>query len=114
VYLNPFSYAAEKFSAARRGLMAPNPSGEAASFAGAFHECWLGLKDIDRQLLDDNARRWIGVIERTMDTSGISDPRERGTWTIKAEALSEIQMHDFSSAVDELAEWFRRFESSAN
>jgi len=105
-----YGCAAEKLSAARRILMAPHPRGEAASYADAFHECMLGLKDIDRDDLDDNARTWMATVERTMDTADIDDPSKRGTWIIKAEMLTVDEMTQYSHAVDELAHWFdRRF-----
>ncbi len=103
-----FRYAAEKLGAARRGLMLPHPKGEAESIAYAFHECLLGLKDIPRDDLDAGARSWVTSIERLMDTEGISDPSERGTWKLKAESLTVDEKTELSRSVDELAEWFDR------
>jgi hypothetical protein len=100
-----FRYAAEKLSAARRTLMAPHPRGEAESYAGAFHECMLGLRDHGVGDFDDSARPWYETVVRTMDTKGIHDPDGRGTWVMKAEQLSVDERVDFSSAVDELAYW---------
>lgn len=102
---NKYRYAAEKLSAARWTLMAPHPQGEASSFAAAFHECMLGLRDLRPEDLDDSARLWLATIERTMDTTGIEDPSGPGTWTIKAERLSVDERLEFSSAVDGLADW---------
>jgi hypothetical protein len=100
-----FRYLAEKLSAARRNLMAPHPLGEAASFAGAFHECMLGLMDHGPEDFDDTSRPWYETIRRTMDTTGIQPSGERGTWEIKAEGLTVDEKLDFSGAVDELAYW---------
>lgn len=101
-----YGYPAEKFRTARRILMAPHPNGEADSFARAFHECDLGLRDVCSDDLDDNARSWVRTIRQTMDTTGIDDPQGRGKWFIKAERLSIEEKSRFSSAVDELADWF--------
>jgi hypothetical protein len=43
-----------------------------------------------------------------MDTSGIEDPGEAGTFRLKAETLTDDQKGDLSRAVDELASWFDR------
>ena len=100
-----YCYPAEKLAAARRALMSPHPAGEARSYASAFHECMLGLKEVSSEDLDDNARRWRGTIDSCMNDEGIEDPQGRGTWEIKAERLTESQRFAFSGAVDELAHW---------
>jgi hypothetical protein len=87
-------------------LMAPFPKGEAFSFAMAFHECHLGLRDIRSDDLDDSARSWVSTITRLMDTASIDDPHSRGTWLLKAERLSIDEKSEFSQAVDSLADWF--------
>jgi hypothetical protein len=102
-----FSYAAEKFGAARRGLMLPHPKGESQSVAGAFHECSLGLKDLPRQALDENARKWVGELEELMNTDGIPED-SRGAWYMKAERLTVEEKFTLSGVVDELADWFDR------
>lgn len=99
-------YPAEKLAAARRILKAPHPNGEADSFAHAFHECDLGLRDMRAEDLDDSARSWLRTIKQAMDTTGIDDPQGRGRWFVKAEKLSIEEKSRFSSAVDELADWF--------
>ena len=101
-----YRYAAEKLAAARRALMAPHPDGEADSFGHAFHECDFGLHDMQFDKLDDNARSWVMTIRETMNTTGIDDPQDRGTWFLKAERLSADDKCRFSRAVDELADWF--------
>jgi hypothetical protein len=102
-----WGYPAEKFSAARRMLLLPHPSGEAQSLASAFHECLRGLDRIPRDDLDANARAWVGTVERTMDDTGIEDPDgERGTWFVKAQGLTDQEKQQFSDAVDHLASWF--------
>lgn len=103
-----FSYAAEKLSAARRSLMLPHSQGEAGSIASSFHECSLGLKDIQDEDLDDFAREWVAKIKELMDTKEISDPSDRGAWHIKAEQLTVDQQYELSRSVDELAFWFKR------
>ncbi len=89
--------------------MLPHPNGEAASLAGAFFDCDLGLKRVPRDDLDTDARTWVATIEQMMDTTGIDDPGGvRGTWYIKAKQLSDDEKQKFSHAVDELASWFHR------
>lgn len=102
-----YGYALEKLAAARRILMAPHPRGEAASYAGAFHECLLGLNRLPHDDLDRNARAWVDTIKEAMDTEGIEDPSGRSAWTIKAEQLSDDERGAFSRAVDDLADWLR-------
>ncbi len=103
-----FSYQAETFSSARRSLMLPHPKGEAQSIAGAFHECSLGLHDLQTNDLDENVRDWLNKLEDLMDTSGIEDTSGRGTWGLKAEQLTEEQKFELSRVIDELAHWFDR------
>jgi hypothetical protein len=43
-----------------------------------------------------------------MDTAGIDDPNDQGTWLLKAERLSLEEKAEFSEAVDSLADWFQR------
>jgi len=92
--------------------MAPHPRGEAESFAAAFHECQLGLRDVWPDDLDDNARSWVSTIRRLMDTTGIDDSEGRGTSLLKAERLTIEEKYHFSRAVDALAHWFHeRFKA---
>jgi hypothetical protein len=106
-----YSYPAEKFSVARHCLMLPHPKGEAESIMHAFHECSLGLHDLDRDGLDDNARKWVRKLEELMSTDGLDDPSGRGLWVIKAERLSINDKIELSRVVDELACWFDRANS---
>jgi hypothetical protein len=103
-----WSYPAEKFFAARRMLMLPHSEGEAESLKYAFAEIDHGLRRIPRDDLDADARAWVATIEEAMDTAGIEDPDGLGTWYLKAGRLSHDQKRQFSNAVDELANWFRR------
>jgi hypothetical protein len=103
-----FSYPSEKFSAARRCLMLPHTHGETEDIANAFHECSLGLHDLDHEKLDDHSSKWVNKIRELMDTSVIQDRSGRGKWLIKAEQLTEEQKIELSKAVDELANWFDR------
>ena len=88
--------------------MLPHPRGEAASISSAFHECSLGLHELDRQDVDDNAAQWLRQLDDLMNTDGLEDPHEKGTWLVKAEQLSEDQKFDLSRIIDELAHWFDR------
>lgn len=107
--MNKFAYAAEKFAAARRNLMLPHTQGEAESIKHAFHECDLGLRELDRDALDESASAWVRELEGLMDTSGLTDPTgERGTWAIKAEQLTVDEKIELSQLVDSLACWFAR------
>jgi hypothetical protein len=104
---NDYLYAAEKLSAARRALMLPHSEGEAYSIMMAFEECGHGLSQLDRESLRDEARQWVDTISDLMDTTGIDDPGQRGTWVIKGERMSIDEKLDLSSAVDQLASWLR-------
>lgn len=103
-----FEYAASKFSTARRILMLPHPHGEADSIADAFHECHLGLKDIDRGQLDDSARDWVATLDELMNTEGFADESGVGLWRVKAATFGVDDLLDLSMAVDELQHWFDR------
>lgn len=101
-----FSYPAEKFNQARSCLMLPHSRGEAASIGNAFHECHLGLHNLDTDSIDDTADGWIRKLEDFMDTSGISDSSDSGHWQLKAEQFSTDQKIELSHVIDELAHWF--------
>jgi hypothetical protein len=105
---HPFGYQSEKFSLARRAIMIPFPRGEAQGIADAFLACHLGLMDLKRELLDDNAREWVETVERAMDTSGIEDPQHLGTFFVKASRMSVDEQREFANAIDELAHYFHR------
>lgn len=110
----PFGYQSEKFKAARAALMLPHPKGESQSLFNAFIECDQGIRDLEAKgcdensLGDDQARGWFREIKEFMDSSGLSDPEERGLFKVKAESLDEGQKAEFSNAVDELAHYFSR------
>ena len=101
-----YSYQAEKFAGARRALMLPHPTGEAASIESAFSQCRLGVHQLDRSQLDDDARDWLAKLDRFMDTSGLADPYSKGLSQIKAETLTESEKFELSRIIDELAHWF--------
>jgi hypothetical protein len=103
-----YSYQSEKFAKARSCLMLPHPSGEATSIAQAFHECSLGLHDLDRGSTDDNVRTWLSQLDVLMDTSGLEDLNQKGLWHVKASELSNDQKLQLSGIIDELAHWFKR------
>ena len=100
-----FSYAREKLVTARRILMLPHPKGEAQSLAAAFHECYLGLDKLPDSAFHGSATEYIRTIRSTIDTTGVIDDHGRGTFTVKAEQLTESEKHDFSAAVDDLLYW---------
>ena len=102
-----FRYPAEKFAAARRALMLPHPKGEAESIVLAFHECELGLMKLPLDELDQNARSWVQTLRELMSTDVIP-ATSGGTWSAKAERLTEDERAMLSEVVDELAHWFRR------
>jgi hypothetical protein len=103
-----FAYQSEKFSVARSCLMLPHTRGEAESIASAFHECSLGLHQLDLNSVSDDARSWIRRLNEFMDTRGLSDPNKAGLWSIKAESLTTDEQIELSRIVDELANYFHR------
>jgi len=98
---------AETFSTARRSLMLPHPRGEQDSIARAFHECRLGLHDLDRNGLDENARGRVKRLEELMATAGFSDAN-RGAEAVEVRELSLQEKFELSRIIDELAYWFRQ------
>jgi len=105
--MGDFMYQAEKFGDARRALMAPHPKGEEDSFARAFHECWVGLKDLDESRLDGGTRHAVDVIRRALDTAGVASISPAGVlWPSKIKSMDERERYEFSNAVDTLATWF--------
>ncbi len=101
-----WAYLSEKFETARRGLMAPNPSGEAESFVAALHECQLGLRNVNVNDLDDDVKRWMKTLEEAFDDTGVEDTDGRGTWIHKMESLETEELSRISDAVNGLATWF--------
>jgi hypothetical protein len=97
------SYPLEKLSAARHILMLPHPNGEEESIMHAFHECSLGLKNIDKDTLDASQRQWVIALEKLMNTDGLEDPFGKGLLRVKAEALTESDKFELSRVVDGLA-----------
>ena len=95
-----FMYQAQKFSQARSCLMLPHSRGEAASIAEALRECNLGMHDLDRNELDDNARSAIFKLEEFMDSDRVAQ-------------FSNDEMLGFSHVIDELADWFARRKHSS-
>ena len=103
-----FAYPSEKFSAARSNLMLPHLRGEADSISMAFSECSLGLAGVDKNTLDDEARRWVAELDDLMDTTGFEDPDgKKGLWMVQAETFTNDEMFQISNLVDTLAFWFR-------
>ena len=103
-----YVHQAETFSTARRALMLPHPRGEQDSIAKALHECWLGLHDLDRDGLDENARGRVKKLEELMAISGFSDANHVGAEAVKASELSLEEKFELSRLIDELAYWFRQ------
>ncbi len=90
--------------------MPPYTEGEEKSFADAFHFCTLAFTDTDfdvTQVKDENASRWIETIERLKDTTNVQDPTKDGKGVQRARAMNSEEKHEFSNAVDELADWFK-------
>ena len=103
-----YVYQAETFSAARRALMLPHPRGEQDSIARALNECKLGLRDLDRNELDENARGRVRRLEELMANAGFSDANRADAGAVKACELSLQERFELSRLVDELAYWFRQ------
>jgi hypothetical protein len=100
------SYQAQKFAQARSCLMLPHPMGEAQSIADAFHMCLLGLDDLDRDRLDEDAADKVRQLEVLMETTGLEDPGGVGLFRVKAERFTNEEKSEVSELVDELASWF--------
>jgi hypothetical protein len=103
-----YVHQAETFSIARRLLMLPHPRGEQDSITRAFHECRLGLHDLDRDGLDENARGRVERLEELMASAGFSDANRVGAEAVKARELSLEEKFELSRIIDELAYWFRQ------
>lgn len=104
-----FSYQSKKLSEARLSLMAPHLAGEERSFTGALHACSSAFHRFDvTRVKDENALGWIETIKRVVDTSGVEDSTDEGTWVHRARLMTSDEKYEFSRAVDELANWFNR------
>ncbi len=104
-----FTYQSEKLSQAQSALMTPHPMGEEKSFALAFDYCTRAFKDFDvTRVMDENAYGWIETIKRLMDTTNVQDPTSDGKWIQRARAMDLEEKREFSEAVDDLADWFKR------
>jgi hypothetical protein len=104
-----FGYQSEKLSQARSVLMAPHPWSEEISFIEAFRYCTHAFEDFDvTRVKDKNACGWIETIKRFMDTTNVQDPTNDGPWLQRARAMDLEEKREFSEAVDELADWFKR------
>ena len=103
-----FNYQSETFGKARRILMLPSPHGEAVAIMLAFHECGLGLHQLNEEGSDARTREKIKRLKELMDTKEIEDPEKRGRWIIKAEQFSMSEKRELSDLVDELASLFDR------
>jgi hypothetical protein len=88
--------------------MLPHPKGEAASIAHAFLDCSLGLHELDRSKLDQDATDFVTELERLMSTAGLDDLDDVGTYTVRAEQLTLEQRFALARVVDELASWCDR------
>jgi hypothetical protein len=106
--VGPYSYASKRFSEARSALMLPHPEGEAQSIAMCFFDCKMGLTDIKREHLDDDAAAWVETLGEFMNTEGIEDPGGVGTYLLRARQLTTDDQMTLSRIVDELAHYFDR------
>lgn len=106
-------YLWEKCSQARRDLMLPHPDGEAASIAEAYWKIHLSAKmHLDRENLDDDAKRSLARLDELMDTTGLKKPTALSNLhQIRAEQLTQEEQAEFSTLVDHLCGWF---DSAAN
>lgn len=95
-------YPSEKFAAARRALMLPQPQGDAAAIAVAFQECSLGLPKIDEKSLDESAKSLLSKLKAYMDTADVADPSGKGRYLVKAEGFDDEQKNEISTLIDEL------------
>ena len=91
--------------------MLPHSRGEAESIANVFHECTLGMHNLDVDSMDETAGSWILKLQNFMNTDGIDDPNEQGTHAVKAKQFTQDQMLELSIIVDDLADWFDRQDS---
>ncbi len=106
--MTDFAYPSEKFSVARSTLMLPHPRGEAASITDAFRSCSLGLARVDKNTLDDDARRLVMDLDDLMNTDGLEDPDgKKGLWMVKAETFTDEQKSQLSLIIDSLAVFFK-------
>lgn len=92
--------------------MLPHALGEQVSIAAAFAQCHLGLHQFDRSLLDSTSQTWVTRLEVFMNTSGLSDPKREGLWTVKAKTLNTDEKNELSNLIDELAHWFNYTEDN--
>ncbi len=112
-----FSYQLEKLNQARRALMLPLVADEAEHFALAFDACWLGLgrdRDVRKELTEQDPKRWIDLMLKTIDTDGMKDPDQKGTYFLKATRMTTEEKREFCDAVDNLANWFARKRSNTS
>ena len=77
-------WSSQRVEAARCCLMLHHTQGIDVSIADAFDECQHAFHRMDESGLDDHARTGVARIKELMDTRGIADPAEEGTWKIKA------------------------------
>jgi hypothetical protein len=105
-----FDYQGEKLSQARSALMLPHSRGEEFSLADAFAFCDRAFTNFNMdRIRDSEALRHIATIQRSMDTTGLTeDASGAGTWVKRGRMMSVDQRSEFSRAVDELADWFNR------
>jgi hypothetical protein len=86
-----YKYAEEKFSQARRDLMLPPPGKEAQVISEALNECWLGLRDLSLDDLDNIARDYVFRLNELIE---------------RKENLSKADERHLCESIDYLAYYF--------
>jgi hypothetical protein len=106
-----FTYAEEKLNQARSSLLPPHGAGgEDAAYFAAF-ELLGRLQSRDVAGLPEPASAYWTTIERSMDTKGLEDPQQVGTYAVRIAQMGERERREFSDAVDELAHWLSDYEA---
>ena len=103
-----FGDQAGRFSRARSALMAPHHNGEEQSFIDAVIQCKEAFKPFDdlvTRVEDENARGWLKTIKGFTDNIDAQRSHEDKVQYIRAMDIGEKS--EFSTAIEELASWFR-------
>lgn len=102
-------YLWEKFTNARRSLIAPHESGEEMSFQSAFHSCSLGLHNLElstRKITDSECLDYLKTVRDVIEVDDLKPEYESELWSVRYNRMTVDQKREFSSAVDWLADHF--------